>query len=158
MRDKFSKIALAAILGFALAFTFSCSSDDGGDDTGGNFPSSGSVPLPSSSSVAVTETYYWEIGGISVKAMDLINSTPGISAKDVLKYLNQYPVIPDKYKSVGSGASRAEIENAFDNVSVSISGFSKVQTLRTLDTDGYVLFTFTNAVSDWIYFYVEKNN
>ena len=37
MRTQFSKIALAATLGFAMAFTFSCSSDkdDGGNNNGG---------------------------------------------------------------------------------------------------------------------------
>ncbi|GBU24464.1 hypothetical protein R83H12_01094 [Fibrobacteria bacterium R8-3-H12] len=50
MRDKFSKIALAAILGFALAFTFSCSSDDGGDSNNGSgvsSPSGGGTSSPS---------------------------------------------------------------------------------------------------------------
>jgi len=52
MRKSFSKIALAVTLGFALAFTFSCSSDDGDDSkpSGNVGLSSSSIVLSSSSS------------------------------------------------------------------------------------------------------------
>jgi len=36
MRKQLSKIALAATLGFAMVLTFSCSSDDGGEENGGS--------------------------------------------------------------------------------------------------------------------------
>jgi len=172
MRSKFSKIALVAILGIALAFTFSCSSDSGDDDSGGNsgigtsssntiVQSSSSVSSSSSSEISYSsggkeETYYLELGGVSVKADDLINSTPGITATDALKYLNQYPIVPDKYKSVYSGVSRAEVEELFDEFSVYVEGFSKEQALRKLDTNGQVLLTILNSFGDWIYTYVER--
>jgi len=41
MRTQFTKLILAATLGLALAFTFSCSSDDKPDDGGGGNPSGG---------------------------------------------------------------------------------------------------------------------
>ncbi|GBU25978.1 hypothetical protein R83H12_02649 [Fibrobacteria bacterium R8-3-H12] len=55
MKNNFSKITLAAILGFALAFTFSCSSDDGG---GGN----------------TKHTYYYSYGVIDAQAINVVIS------------------------------------------------------------------------------------
>jgi hypothetical protein len=139
--DKVKSILLAATLGLALALTISCSSDDGDDNP----------PVSSKK-----ETYYTETGGVSVQANDLINSTPGISAADALKILNQYSVLGDKYKSAKPGVSRAELEEDLDKLSISISGFSKEQVLRILDTRGRTLMFLYNNVSDLVYIYVEK--
>jgi hypothetical protein len=134
MRSKLSKIALAAIFGIALALTFSCSSEGGGKE----------------------ETYYIERGGVSVKADDLIYSTPGLSAADAISILNQYPVIGDKYKVVKFGVSRAELEKELNEMSMSISGFSKEQFLNLLNTNGRALVTFSNRYNDLVYIYVQK--
>jgi len=53
MRNKFSKIALAAIFGIALAFVFSCSSDDGDD----------------SPQVVVPNTYFYSQYGIPINSI-----------------------------------------------------------------------------------------
>jgi hypothetical protein len=132
MRNTFSKIALAAGFLLALAFTFSCSSDDGDDGK--------------------KETYYIEGGGVSVKADELIYSTPGLSAADVISILNQYPVIGDKYKVVKSGVLRAELEKELN----SISEISTEQFLNKLNTNGRALATFSNRYNDVVYFYVQK--
>jgi len=83
MRSKFSKIALAAILGIALAFNFSCSSDDGDDDSGDNsyagksssntvILSSSSITSSSSSSIVIGSQYYDVIlGGWSTSCPNL---------------------------------------------------------------------------------------
>jgi len=85
MRTKFSKIALAVILGIALAFNFSCSSDDGDDDSGDNsyagksssntvVLSSSSIPSSSSSSISIViGSQYYDVilGGWSVSCPSL---------------------------------------------------------------------------------------
>jgi len=56
MRKLFSKLALAAIFGIAMTFTFSCSGDDGDEGGGGGGGGSGSCSLETLDGV-------WEAGG-----------------------------------------------------------------------------------------------
>jgi len=100
------------------------------------------------------KTYYYQIGGISVAAWNLINSNPGISAQRALAYCNQYPVIGDPYKEVKSGYTRSRLENDLDQIS--IPGFSKTQFLKMLDSGGAVFQMFSLINGDYIYCYVEE--
>jgi hypothetical protein len=145
MRNKLTKIALAAGFLLALAFTFSCSSDNGDDNPSSNSDGGGKK-----------ETYYMEEGGVSVKALELIEQTPGISAADAIRILNQYPVIGDKYKVVKSRVSRAELEKELDERSTSIPGVSKESFLNRLNTSGRSLDLVSNDYNDVVYFYVQK--
>jgi len=99
-------------------------------------------------------TYYYQTGGISVTAFNLINSSPGITAKQALAYCNQYPVIPDVYKEVKSGYTRTQLENDLNKINV--VGFSKTQFLNMLDSYGDVFQMFILLNGDYIYYYVKE--
>jgi len=72
MRTQFSKLALAAIFGFALTFTFSCSGDDGDEGGGG-----GSCSLETLDGV-------WEVEGNKVT---FSGSTGTANGKQIYKEL-----------------------------------------------------------------------
>jgi len=99
--------------------------------------------------------YYVEMGGISTTAYSLINSNPGITARQMLTYCNQYPVYNDQYKYAESGISRSELETELNSLN-GVPGFSRAQFLRFLDEYGDVFSAFIAQNGDYIYVYVAK--
>jgi len=131
---KAKMLSLTASLVLAIIFTLSCSSPDDGDNSH-------------------TDTYYMESGSVSVYAYEWSNSNPGVSAYDMLRILNQYPVIPDPYKDAQRGVSRKELEA---ELSLDVPGFSKEQFLRLLDTTGAAIQFFIMLDGGYFYFFVER--
>ena len=100
-------------------------------------------------------TYYYETGGVSTTAYNLINSNPGLSAQQALAYCNQYPVAGDIYREAESGYTRSQLENDLNQLN-NVPGFSKTQFLRMLDSTGAVFQLFSMVNNDIVYAYVEE--
>ncbi|MDR0524242.1 MAG: hypothetical protein LBG90_00030 [Spirochaetaceae bacterium] len=99
-------------------------------------------------------TYYYQTGGVSNTAYNVIMENPGLEAQHSLIFCNQYPVTGDIYRETVQGFSRTQLENDLDLITA--SGFSKTQFLRTLDSAGTIFEMFLMPNSDKVYFYVEK--
>jgi hypothetical protein len=134
VRGAFARSLLAATLGVALAFTFSCSSDDGDDN------------LPE-------ETYYFETGGISETAYDLVKDLDE-PAENLVAYCHRYRAPNDKYAYAEPKLSREELEKELDEIPLPSV---KATILRSLDKDGAVFGIF-KAGEDFVFIYIEKNS
>jgi hypothetical protein len=123
-----NRFLLAAGVVLAMAFIFSCSSDNVGGKK---------------------ETYYVETGMLSETAYDLVKDLDK-PAEELVGYCHRYRVPNDKYTWVESGISRAELEKELETVPI------KAAILRSLDKDGAVFGIFQADYEYIVFLYIEK--
>jgi hypothetical protein len=99
-------------------------------------------------------TYYYEIGEVSPKALELITSSPFATAQQLLAYCHQNPAQNDKYRASGSGYTRSQLEDDLNQIKA--TGFSTSQFLGILDSGGAAFQAFTTIYDDYLYLYVKE--
>jgi hypothetical protein len=99
-------------------------------------------------------SYYWQSGGVSTAAYNLLTSNQGISAGDAIIYCNQYPVAGDSYRDAKTERTRNQLENWVNTIVV--SGFSGTSFLRMLDSTGAAFYYSTKLNGDYVYYYAKK--